>query len=125
MRCSTDAAFPDLIVLRSWVWHGSTRKTLGRRCKRIPAREAIISFERDGLVTIVPNRGAFEVELTTQDVRDHFELRGLVMGFAIKACSEWTPKATTSEELEGLTTELCETDIDKCGSLRWRGHQPR
>ncbi|MGZ4729297.1 MAG: GntR family transcriptional regulator [Acidimicrobiales bacterium] len=51
---------------------------------RIPVREALIALEREGWVTIVMHRGAFVTVLDEQAVRDHYELYGLVYGFAVE-----------------------------------------
>jgi DNA-binding GntR family transcriptional regulator len=51
---------------------------------RIPVREALIALEREGWVTIVMHRGAFVNALDEQAVRDHYELFGLVYGFAVE-----------------------------------------
>ncbi|HEY2429750.1 MAG TPA: GntR family transcriptional regulator [Acidimicrobiales bacterium] len=51
---------------------------------RIPIREALIALERDGWVTIEPHRGAFVDALDAQTVRDHYELYGIVYGFAVR-----------------------------------------
>src|SRR3954451_17821725 len=55
---------------------------------RIPVREALISLERDGWVTIEPHRGAFVNRLTPRVVRDHFELYGLVFGLVTRLATE-------------------------------------
>ena len=55
---------------------------------RIPVREALIALEQQGWVTIEPNRGAFVAALDEQAVRDHYELYGLVYGFAAKKALE-------------------------------------
>jgi DNA-binding GntR family transcriptional regulator len=55
---------------------------------RIPVREALIALEQQGWVTIEPNRGAFVAPLDEQAVRDHYELYGLVYGFAAKKALE-------------------------------------
>src|SRR3982751_2093819 len=49
---------------------------------RIPVREALIALEREGWVTIEMNRGAFVNAFDARSVRDHYELFGLVYGFA-------------------------------------------
>ncbi|SRR5581483_11291346 len=51
---------------------------------RIPVREALIALEREGWVTIEMHRGAFVNALDARSVRDHYELFGLVYGFAGK-----------------------------------------
>lgn len=55
---------------------------------RIPVREALVALEQQGWVTIEPNRGAFVAALDEQAVRDHYELYGLVFGFAAKKAFE-------------------------------------
>jgi DNA-binding GntR family transcriptional regulator len=49
---------------------------------RIPVREALIVLEREGWVTNEMHRGAFINALDEQAVHDHYELYGLVFGFA-------------------------------------------
>lgn len=61
-------------------------KTLG--VSRIPVREALIALEREGWITIVPHRGAFVNRIDESAVRDHFELFGLVYGFAVRRAIE-------------------------------------
>ena len=60
---------------------------------RIPVREALISLERQGWVTIEPNRGAFVTTFDERAVRDHYELYGLVYGFAATKALERSPGA--------------------------------
>lgn len=49
---------------------------------RLPVREALITLEAEGLIRIVARRGAFVARLTQQDIRDHFEMFGLLSGLA-------------------------------------------
>jgi DNA-binding GntR family transcriptional regulator len=51
---------------------------------RIPLREGLIALEREGWVTLEMNRGAFVNALDEHAVRDHYELFGLIYGFAVK-----------------------------------------
>lgn len=55
---------------------------------RIPVREALIALEREGWVTIELHRGAFVNALDARSVRDHYELFGLVYGFAARKAIE-------------------------------------
>ena len=55
---------------------------------RIPVREALLSLEREGWVTIRPHRGAFIGSLDEAAVRDHYALYGLVYGFAAQRATE-------------------------------------
>lgn len=45
---------------------------------RIPLREALQRLEAEGLVTLVPHRGAVVAELPTDDALELFELRALI-----------------------------------------------
>ena len=49
---------------------------------RVPVRESLIMLERQGWVRIERHRGAFVTALTVEAVHDHYELYGLVYGFA-------------------------------------------
>jgi DNA-binding GntR family transcriptional regulator len=49
---------------------------------RIPVREALIVLEHEGWVTIEMHRGAFINALDKRAVHDHYELYGLIYGFA-------------------------------------------
>jgi DNA-binding GntR family transcriptional regulator len=47
---------------------------------RIPVREALRALERDGLVEVHPNRGAYVVELTVEQLVEITDLRILIEG---------------------------------------------
>lgn len=47
---------------------------------RIPVREAFGRLEAEGLVVVLPNRGAFVATLTAEELREAYELRALVEG---------------------------------------------
>ncbi|MCI9174552.1 MAG: GntR family transcriptional regulator [Lachnospiraceae bacterium] len=42
---------------------------------RTPVREALRQLELEGLITIIPNKGAFVVGFSGQDIRDIYEMR--------------------------------------------------
>jgi DNA-binding GntR family transcriptional regulator len=76
---------------------------------RIPIREALIALESGGWVSIELHRGAFVTALDEQAVRDHYELYGLVYGFAAKrALARKAPGL--EEELAKLADAFNETD---------------
>src|SRR4051794_17775167 len=76
---------------------------------RIPVREALIALEREGWVTIEMHRGAFVTSLDERSVRDHYELFGLVYGFAVeRAVARSGPDLAI--ELKGVLASLTETD---------------
>jgi DNA-binding GntR family transcriptional regulator len=49
---------------------------------RTPVREALLQLATEELVQLVPNRGAYIAPLTGRDLRDLFELRGVLERFA-------------------------------------------
>lgn len=55
---------------------------------RIPIREALIALDREGLVRFELNRGAYVTGLGADDIRDHYELRGLVFGLIARRAVE-------------------------------------
>jgi DNA-binding GntR family transcriptional regulator len=69
---------------------------------RIPVREALLSLEREGWITIRPHRGAFIGSLDEAAVRDHYTLYGLVFGFAARRATE-----RRTPELTGRLSGLC------------------
>lgn len=48
---------------------------------RTPIREAIRQLERDGVVTVLPNRGAVVRELSEQEIDDTYSLRAVLEGY--------------------------------------------
>src|SRR5947208_6030946 len=76
---------------------------------RIPVREALISLEREGWVTIEPNRGAFVTALDEQAVRDHYELYGLIFGFAARRALARRPEGL-GDQLVKLAGAINRTD---------------
>ncbi|MFC7344399.1 GntR family transcriptional regulator [Saccharopolyspora griseoalba] len=51
---------------------------------RTPVREAIRRLQADGLVRVVPNRGAEVVSLSAEDTEEIFGLRSLLEGYAAR-----------------------------------------
>jgi len=49
---------------------------------RSPVREALKMLEIDGLIELIPYRGVVVTQITTKDVRENLELKGMVEGFA-------------------------------------------
>jgi DNA-binding GntR family transcriptional regulator len=81
--------------------------TLG--ISRIPVREALIALEREGWVTIEMHRGAFISAIDAQAVRDHYELYGLVYGFAARrALARRDPDLV--DHLGAIERRLVDTD---------------
>ena len=65
---------------------------------RTPVREALRQLELEGLVTIIPNRGAYVTGISHKDVRDIFAIRSFLEGL----CARWAAENITDEQLDGL-----------------------
>jgi DNA-binding GntR family transcriptional regulator len=72
---------------------------------RIPVREALFELARDGVVRMEPHRGAFVEPLSERSVRDHYELFGVVDGFALGKALE----RADDDELAGLAALMART----------------
>lgn len=83
---------------------------------RTPVREAIRKLELEGLVVMIPRKGAYVAGLSLKDIADVFEIRRALEGLAAELASE----RATDEELEEMErylvkiSEEIETgDVDK------------
>ena len=65
---------------------------------RTPVREALRQLELEGLVTLVPNRGAYVTGISSKDVRDIYEIRSMLEGL----CARWATEHITQKEIEAL-----------------------
>ncbi len=79
---------------------------------RIPVREGIVALEREGLVTVEPHRGAFVNRFDGETIADHFELFGLIHGFAARRAAERASPEDVSnlEELAGEIGKARQSD---------------
>ena len=65
---------------------------------RTPVREALRQLELEGLVQIIPNKGAYVVGISDKDVRDIYILRSRLEGLAAR----WAVDHITKEQLEEM-----------------------
>ena len=79
---------------------------------RTPVREAIRMLQLDGLVTMVPRRGAVVAEITISDLEDVLEVRAALEELAArKACQNMTPERLTRlRETAGRFAECLKKD---------------
>lgn len=70
---------------------------------RTPVREALRQLELEGLVNIIPNRGAYVNMITAKDVQDIYVIRSMLEGL----CARWATECITSEQLDDLEETLC------------------
>ena len=73
---------------------------------RTPVREAIRQLELEGLVSIIPNRGAYVNMITAKDVQDIYVIRSMLEGL----CARWATEHITREQLDNLEETLCLTE---------------
>jgi DNA-binding GntR family transcriptional regulator len=100
---------------------------------RIPVREALIALEREGWVTIELHRGVFVNALDERTIHDHYELFGMVYGFAAQRAvarsgaelvERLTPiqrqfeKAKDPQLLEDLSISFHRTIVEAAASPR-------
>jgi DNA-binding GntR family transcriptional regulator len=97
------ATTPDLIAdtLRDEILRGTIpagqplrQEDLASRfgVSRLPVRDALVRLEAQGLVEVFPNRGAFVIALSADEVREVFEMRILLEGDMIeRAVPRMTP----------------------------------
>ena len=74
--------------------------TIGSRLgvSRTPVREAIRQLELEGLVAIVPNKGAYVTGISEMDIHDIYHIRSYLEGL----CARWACEHITKEKLEQL-----------------------
>jgi DNA-binding GntR family transcriptional regulator len=107
--------------IRQLVFHGELRD--GQRVPQreiaqalgvssVPVREALASLQREGVVTIEPNRGAFINGLDAAVVKEQFYIFGRIYGLATRVTTE-RADATVIAELSELAERIgAERDVD-------------
>lgn len=65
---------------------------------RTPVREAFRQLELEGLIQIIPNKGAYVTGITEKDVKDIYMIRSLLEGL----CARLTTEHITKEQLEEM-----------------------
>lgn len=65
---------------------------------RTPVREAFRQLELEGLIQIIPNKGAYVTGITVKDVKDIYMIRSRLEGL----CARWATEKITTEQLEEM-----------------------
>jgi len=104
---------------------------------RIPVREALRQLDAEGLISIVPNRGAIVPALSPDDIRELFSIRALLEPEVLKLSIPHLKDEDLSQAeavLAKYVSELKREDhVSAWGRLNWqfhsilysRAHQPR
>lgn len=95
---------------------------------RTPVREAMRRLEIEGLVEVLPHRGARVSAWTPDDLEEIYDLRAMLEGFAVaRAASRIEPKdVDRMEELCDLMEQVCppgpDQDLDRVTELNAEFH---
>ena len=83
--------------------------TLGEKMgvSRTPVREALRQLELEGLVEIIPNKGARVTGITKKDIDDIYQIRYLLEGLSAR----WATEHVTEEQLEKMEETLYLTEF--------------
>ncbi len=65
---------------------------------RTPVREAFRQLELEGLIQIIPNKGAYVTGITAEDVKDIYMMRSKLEGL----CARWAVEHITKEQIDEM-----------------------
>jgi len=74
---------------------------------RTPVREALRQLELEGLVAIVPNKGAYVTGISDKDIEDIFAIRSYLEGL----CAAWACVHITEEQMDALEENVYLADF--------------
>lgn len=82
--------------------------TLGKELgvSRTPVREALRQLELEGLVRIIPNKGAYVTGITEKDVHDIYMTRSMLEGL----CARWAAEHISEEQIQEMEEVLLLTE---------------
>jgi DNA-binding GntR family transcriptional regulator len=92
---------------------------------RVPLREALLQLEAEGLVRIVPHKGAVVSELSIAEIEELFELRALIEPRLLKRSAPHLTAADYGELraiLDEYGAELRADHVSRWGELNTRFH---
>lgn len=118
----------DILEGRYEVGHELREVTLGEEMgvSRTPVREALRQLELEGLVEIIPNKGAFVQGISSKDVEDIYRIRARLEGL----CASMAVECITQEQLDRLEEIILlshfyeeKSDIDHLFTLDSQFHE--
>ena len=82
--------------------------TLGKELgvSRTPVREALRQLELEGLIHIIPNKGAYVTGITEKDVHDIYMTRSMLEGL----CARWAAEHISEEQIQEMEEVLLLTE---------------
>jgi len=92
---------------------------------RTPVREAFRQLELEGLIKIIPNKGAYVTGITEKDVKDIYMIRSLLEGLCAKLATEYITKEQLEEMEENIYLAKFHADkghLDQLAELDNRFH---
>jgi DNA-binding GntR family transcriptional regulator len=72
---------------------------------RTPIREALAALAKDGLIEVIPHRGAVVKAVTAEDIREEYTIRAALEGLAIELAVPHVPEEVLAE-LAALVDEM-------------------
>jgi DNA-binding GntR family transcriptional regulator len=89
---------------------------------RVPVREAITRLHSEGLLNVVPHKGAYVQELSVDEVRETFNIRLRLEPWVF---SEAIPLITEAEidRAERIVKDMDKATGGEWGSLNWKLHE--
>ena len=76
-----------------------------------PVREALVRLEADGLVILIPNKGAVVTDITEENIRNNWEMRKLLEPYAATQSAALIPDPEI-EELQKQIDAMRESPFD-------------
>jgi DNA-binding GntR family transcriptional regulator len=76
-------------ALATGTWLRQERLAAEYGVSRTPVREALRTLQAQGMVEVVPNRGALVCGPTVRDIRESYAVRAELEGYAAELAAEW------------------------------------
>lgn len=79
-----------------------------------PVREALVKLEADGLIQLIPNKGAIVTDIQVDDVLNNWEMRKLLEPYAAVRSATLIPReelAQIREEIQSLNTRPFDKEL--------------
>lgn len=89
---------------------------------RLPVREALRTLEQEGLVTVLPRRGAFVTRYGPREITEVYDVRAELLGFAARLVAQ-TIDAERLDALERILQEMREAVARDDYAAYIDGHQ--